>query len=119
MHSLPFFSARSVLVDTNDRGINDHDLVVDVGSKRVDNALPNAGLRPPQEARVHGLPFRVLRRQVTPRRSCSQYPKHRVDHDPVRQRLSTSSAVVERQQFLDSLPLLFGQLVAMRCHRGV
>jgi hypothetical protein len=57
-----FFSACCVLVDANDRGIDDRELVVEVGGERVENALPNAGFRPTQEARVHRLPVRVMRR---------------------------------------------------------
>jgi hypothetical protein len=113
-----FFSARCILVDANDRGINDRELVVEVGGHRVEDALPNAGLGPTQETRVHRFPFRIMRRQVTPWRPYLQDPQHRVDHHAVGPRLATGSAVVRRQQILDSEPLLLRQLVTMSCHQA-
>jgi len=103
---------------TDDRGINDRELVVEVGGEGVKDLRPHAAFGPTQESRVHRLPFRIPLREIAPRGAAPQHPKDCVEHLPVRPRSTASSAMIRRQQILDPLPLLLSQLVAMRYHRG-
>jgi hypothetical protein len=104
-------------MDTNDRGIDDRNLVIGIDSHGLESPIPDAGLGPPQESGVDRLPVRVTLGQVAPGSAASKDPENRVDHLAIGKRLEGASRLIRRKESLDPLPLVIGELTSMRCHR--
>ena len=107
-----FWSPARILVRLDDSCINHVTLLVACRRQLFEDFHPKAGLRPPIKSCIICVPGAVVLRQVSPRSSRAKYPKHRVDHLPVRLRTTTSAPRLRRQQCLQSFPFFIPKLVA-------
>jgi hypothetical protein len=65
-----------MLMDPDQRRIDEDIFEVWILRQALEKPLPHALLRPPPEARVHGVPFTEFLRQIAPRRACPRHPQH-------------------------------------------
>jgi len=72
-----------VLVRSINRAVKAMPLVVAVGLKRQEQALPLASFRPAIEAVEHGLPWSEVRWKITPRNACATPPQDRFDESTI------------------------------------
>ena len=63
-----FACARTMLMGSDDGGVDHGVFVVRIVSQRLEKTLPNTALRPPREPRVNGLPVAETLGQIAPRR---------------------------------------------------
>lgn len=75
----------------------------------LENALPNALLRPPPEARIRRKPLAERFRQVTPWRARPRNPKNRFDEQPVVTTAAAGITDFTRQFRRNPLPLRIAQ----------
>jgi hypothetical protein len=64
-------------------GVNHQPFKVGLINQRLKELFPYSFISPTDKALVHGSPFTILRRQITPRRTGAQYPEHRIDEQPI------------------------------------
>jgi hypothetical protein len=99
------FCASAVLVRSDDRCVNHDVLEVGIICQDFEKTLPNSFARPTIEAHEHAVPASKLRRQVAPRRTGPQNPKHRIDEQPIVLARTTFVPFLTRNQTRDTLPL--------------
>jgi hypothetical protein len=112
------FSARGLLVDAHQRGIEHQVLVIGVAGERIEHLLPHPGLGPAGEALVHALPFAVPLGQVLPPCPGSQHPQNRVHKQPIIGTRAAPVAGLAGQQMGDPLPLRIGKFIPSNHDRG-
>ena len=110
-------SARSVLVRSDYRSIDDGADFIVFELKLLENELPDAALGPVREAVVDRFPRPKSLRQVAPRDARSRPIEHRVDEVSVTE-LRARPLPALRQQASKPYPLLVGQCVSMHRKLG-
>lgn len=79
----PFFSPRSMLMGSNDGGIDDQIFEVRIIGHRLEHPIPDALDAPPAEAPEHAIPVAKHLRKITPWRARAHDPKHALHEHPV------------------------------------
>ena len=59
--------------------VNHEPLVIGRLDQLIEQAFPRPAIAPPAEAAVGVLPVRIAGRQISPRRSRTQYPEHSIE----------------------------------------
>jgi len=72
-----------MLVRPHDGGVDDKVFEVGIFNQGIEKTLPNALLCPSAEALEYAVPVAKLSRQIAPRCSGANQPKHSVDEQPV------------------------------------
>src|ERR1700681_150088 len=109
-----FEGARTMLMSSDDGGVDHRVFVVRIVSQRLDKTLPYAGLRPPREPRMNVLPMAEALSQIAPRRTRAKFPNHRFDEKPIAQ-LAVAAHVARpnRQQMFNPCKLVVALSVAL------
>src|SRR6266853_6610881 len=94
-----------MLVDPDERAVNEDIFEIGIVAEGFENALPDTLLRPAPEARIHGEPLAERFRQIAPRRTSARNPKNRFDKEPVVTPAATGISGFARQLWRDPLPL--------------
>jgi hypothetical protein len=76
-------SPGSVLVGSDDGGIDNQIFEVRIVGHRLENALSNTLDAPPAEAPEHAVPIAKRFRKITPRRARTHDPKHAFHEHPI------------------------------------
>jgi hypothetical protein len=72
-----------MLVDPDECAVDEDIFEIGIAAERLENALPNALLRPPPEASIRRKPLAERFRQIAPWRARPRNPKNRFDKKPV------------------------------------
>ena len=99
----------------DDSRVEERTDVIDVDLQLLEDAFPDTSRRPPGKAVVDGLPRTDALREVAPGNACLRPPEHCIDELAV-----TALAAWPRRapkEWLNLLPLRFGELVAMHTQR--
>lgn len=115
------FSARGVLVSSNNRRVDNRNFIFDLEVIRIDlncgeENLPDARLRPVVESIVNALPRPETLREVSPRNTGLRSIEDRIDEHSIAD-LRLGSRTTAIQCCFDLLPLLVGQ--GMSSHPGL
>lgn len=110
-------SARSVLVRSDYRSVDDAANAVVFELKLPENELPDAALGPVREAVVHRLPRAEPRWQVAPRNAGSRTIENRVDEMSIAD-LRTRPLPSLRQHAPEPCPLLIAQRMSLHRQLG-
>jgi hypothetical protein len=98
-----------MLVDPDERAINEDIFEIGIVAERLENPLPNALLRPAPEACICRKPLAERCRQIAPRRSRPRNPENRFDKEPVVMSAAAGIPGFTRQFRRNPLPLLVVQ----------
>ena len=107
------FSARCVLMRTNDGSIEEHALIIELDLKMLENALPVPPPRPKRESVVDSFPRTEALGQISPRNARLESVQHRLDEEALakfRCRPATTWKYAGQK-----FPLRIGQSMAV-CH---
>jgi hypothetical protein len=96
-----------MLVDRDERAIDQDIFEISILAERLEGPLPDALLCPALEARIDGEPLAERFRQVAPRRACARNPKNRFDKEPVVAPAAAGVTGFARQFRRDPLPPSF------------
>ena len=72
-----------MLVDPDECAVDEDIFEIGIVAESLENALPNALLRPAPEARIYREPLAERLRQIAPRRARASNPKNGFDKEPV------------------------------------
>jgi hypothetical protein len=103
----------TVLVSTNDGGINHDLLVVRILRQSSEYALPDPRLAPAREPGVHHAEVPETLGQVAPRHACSSSVQHRFYKQAVVYGGDPNVPNTPRQQIFDAFPLVVSQCVPL------
>ena len=87
-------------------GVDHQPFIIRFINQNFSEFFPNAFSAPTNEPLMNAAPLPVIGRQVSPGRSGSQYPKHRVDKTAVILGNSAPLAPLSRQMWFKQCPLL-------------
>src|SRR5580698_8052969 len=100
--SPPFECARTVLMSSDDGGVDHRVFVVRIVSQRLEKILPHAALRPPREPRVNVLPVAEALGQIPPWRPQAEFPNHRLNEKAIAQfAIASDMSRTTRQQMFN------------------
>jgi hypothetical protein len=84
--STPLFEGlRTMLMSSDDGGVDHRVFVVRIVSQRLEKTLPYGARRPPREPRVNVLPVAEALGQIAPRRPRAEFPNHRLNEKSIAQ----------------------------------
>ncbi len=89
----PLFSPRCVLMNFTGGAVQRDILQVRIAGQRLKYFLKKVIFAPQTESGIHGFPRTKTLRQVTPRSTCFDFPKHSIQHHPIELRRSAFSCV--------------------------
>src|ERR1700723_602341 len=98
-----------MLVDPDECSINEDIFEIGIVAKRLENALPNALLRPPPEAGIRRKPLAERFRQIAPWRARPRNPKNRFDKTSIVTPAAAGVTDFTRQLRGNPLPLRVAQ----------
>jgi hypothetical protein len=99
-----------MLMDANDRTVDEDFLDIGIAGERGKDPLPHAAFLPPGKALIDAVPEAELLRQVAPGRSRPRHPQHGLDKPAIVPRATTTVAWFARQHVRNPLPLIVTQV---------
>ena len=111
---------RCVGVNFDMTGVNHEPFEIGLDDQFFQQPLPEALVAPSTKAAMRVLPVSVVRRQIAPRGSGAQDPKHRIEKKPVVFGLSSPEALLPGEMGFEKFPGSFREVMAAvdRCWDG-
>jgi len=99
-------------------GVNHEPFEIGLDDQFFQQPLPEALVAPSTKAAMRVLPVSVVRRQIAPRGSGAQDPKHRIEKKPVVFGLPAPESLLSRQMRFEQFPSSVIDVVAAVSGRG-